>query len=178
MRAAALVSLRPITGWRTIGGMVSSGTDPVATASALAPEIRSHLEEIEAVRRLPQPLVESFRDAGIFRLLVPRSVGGLEVDPANMRRNLDATRGMIAAEAVMMALAPAVGRQTAHHLVAAGCRQAVERGAHLAEVLAADPKVTAHLTPERLRQLLDPENYTGLAGAFVDRVLADRQIEE
>ncbi len=103
---------------------------------------------------------------------------GLEVDPANMRRNLDATRGMIAAEAVMMALAPAVGRQTAHHLVAAACRQAVERGAHLAEALAADPKVTAHLAPERLRQLLDPENYTGLAGAFVDRVLADRQFEE
>ncbi len=103
---------------------------------------------------------------------------GLEVDPARMRRNLDATRGMIAAEAVMMALAPAVGRQAAHHLVAAACRQAVEGGAHLGAVLAADPEVSAHLTPERLRALLDPENYTGLAGAFVDRVLADRQFEE
>jgi alkylation response protein AidB-like acyl-CoA dehydrogenase len=70
--------------------MVSSGTDPVATASALAPEIRSHLEEIEAVRRLPQRLVESFRDAGIFRLLVPRSVGGLEVDPATLVRTIEA----------------------------------------------------------------------------------------
>ena len=85
---------------------------------------------------------------------------------------------MIVAEAVMMALAPAVGRQAAHHLVAEACRRAVERGAHLGEVLAADPEVTAHLAPERLRALLDPENYTGLAGAFVDRVLADRQFEE
>ena len=99
---------------------------------------------------------------------------GLEVDPARMRRNLDATRGMIAAEAVMMALAPAVGREAAHHLVAAACRQALERDLHLFEVLAADAEVTAHLTPERLRALLDPENYTGLAGAFVDRVLAER----
>lgn len=96
---------------------------------------------------------------------------GLEVDPAHMRRNLDLTRGMIAAEAVMMALAPAVGRQAAHHLVADACRQALERGAHLGEVLAANPEVSAHLAPERLQQLLVPENYTGLAGAFVDRVL-------
>jgi 3-carboxy-cis,cis-muconate cycloisomerase len=99
---------------------------------------------------------------------------GLEVDPARMRRNLEATRGMIAAEAVMMALAPAVGRQAAHHLVAEACRRAVEGGGHLGEALAADPKVAPHLAPERLRRLLDPENYTGLAGAFVDRVLADR----
>ena len=35
---------------------------------------------------------------------------GLEVDPARMRRNLDLTRGLISAEAVMMALAPFVGR--------------------------------------------------------------------
>jgi 3-carboxy-cis,cis-muconate cycloisomerase len=88
-----------------------------------------------------------------------------------MRRNLDATRGLIAAEAVMMALAPAVGRQAAHHLVAEACREAVERELELFEVLAGNAEVTAHLTRERLRALLDPKNYTGLAGAFVDRVL-------
>ena len=103
---------------------------------------------------------------------------GLEVDPARMRRNLDATRGMITAEAVMMALAPALGRQAAHHLVADACRQAAGSGRHLLEVLAASPEVTRELAPERLRELIDPENYTGLAGAFVDRVLADRPFEE
>jgi 3-carboxy-cis,cis-muconate cycloisomerase len=103
---------------------------------------------------------------------------GLEVDPARMRRNLDLTRGMISAEAVMMALAPAVGREAAHHLVADACRQAVERDLDLCEVLAGNADVTSLLAPERLRQLLDPENYTGFAGAFVDRVLADRSIEE
>jgi 3-carboxy-cis,cis-muconate cycloisomerase len=103
---------------------------------------------------------------------------GLEVDPARMRRNLDLSRGLISAEAVMMALAPALGREPAHHLVAAACRQAVERDLHLSEVLAGNAAVAAHLTPERLRQLLDPEHYTGLAGAFVDRVLADHSGEE
>jgi 3-carboxy-cis,cis-muconate cycloisomerase len=97
---------------------------------------------------------------------------GLEVDAARMRRNLDATRGMISAEAVMMALAPEVGRQQAHQLVAAACRKASAEDGHLLDALCADPAVTAHLAPERLQALLDPESYTGLAGAFVDRVLA------
>ena len=97
---------------------------------------------------------------------------GLVVDPARMRRNLEITRGMISAEAVMMALAPHIGRQEAHHLVAAACDRAIASGHHLREALAADPEVTRHLSAERLNELLDPANYTGLAAAFVDRVLA------
>jgi 3-carboxy-cis,cis-muconate cycloisomerase len=97
---------------------------------------------------------------------------GLVVDPARMRRNLDSTQGMISAEAVMMALAPHVGREDAHHLVAAACRRAVARGAHLLDELQADATITEHLPPQRLGELLDPRNYTGLAAEFVDRVLA------
>ena len=97
---------------------------------------------------------------------------GLIVDPERMRRNLDLTRGMISAEAVMMALAPHVGRDEAHHLVAAACQRAIADGAHLRDALAADPEVTRHLSAARVDELLDPGNYTGLAAAFVDRVLA------
>jgi 3-carboxy-cis,cis-muconate cycloisomerase len=97
---------------------------------------------------------------------------GLVVDPDRMRRNLDITRGMISAEAVMMALAPHVGREEAHHLVAAACERALASDRHLREVLQADAAITVHLPPQRLALLLDPRNYTGLAGAFVDRVLA------
>jgi 3-carboxy-cis,cis-muconate cycloisomerase len=100
---------------------------------------------------------------------------GLTVDPARMRRNLDATQGMITAEAVMMALAPALGRDEAHHLVAAACQKALEADMHLLEVLCAEPHVTAHLSRAQLEALLDPENYTGLAGAFVDRVVGQRR---
>jgi 3-carboxy-cis,cis-muconate cycloisomerase len=97
---------------------------------------------------------------------------GLVVDPARMRRNLGTTRGMISAEAVMMALAPPVGRDEAHHLVAAACHRALADGRDLLEELQADAVITAHLPKERLVELLDPSNYTGLAAAFVDRVLA------
>jgi 3-carboxy-cis,cis-muconate cycloisomerase len=98
---------------------------------------------------------------------------GLTVDPGRMRRNLDATQGMISAEAVMMALAPALGREQAHHVVTAACNKALETGSHLLDALSAEPRVTAHLSRAQLERLLDPENYTGLAGAFVDRVVAE-----
>ena len=61
---------------------------------------------------------------------------GLVVDPARMRRNLDITQGMISAEAVMMALAPHVGREQAHHMVAAACDRALAHGRHLRDELA------------------------------------------
>ena len=97
---------------------------------------------------------------------------GLIVDPARMRRNLDTTRGMILAEAVMMALAPHVGREEAHDMVAAACHRALAGGRHLLEELQADAAITAHLPRERLVELLEPSNYTGFAAEFVDRVLA------
>ena len=70
---------------------------------------------------------------------------GLVVDPERMRSNLDTTRGMISAEAVMMALAPEVGREKAHHLVAAACQRALAHDRHLLEELQADAAITAHL---------------------------------
>jgi 3-carboxy-cis,cis-muconate cycloisomerase len=99
---------------------------------------------------------------------------GLSVDPARMRRNLEISQGMISAEAVMMALAPQVGREQAHHLVAAACHRAIAGGRHLRDSLAEDSEITRHLSTERLDELLDPRNYTGLAAEFVDRVLAQR----
>jgi indole-3-acetate monooxygenase len=49
-------------------------------ARKLAPQIRACAEEIEAARELPRALFEAIADAGIFHLLVPRAVGGAELD--------------------------------------------------------------------------------------------------
>ncbi|MER9645395.1 adenylosuccinate lyase family protein [Mesorhizobium sp. M0199] len=99
---------------------------------------------------------------------------GLEVHPDRMRENLAASRGLIVAEAVMMALAPITGRQTAHDLVYVGCRKAADTGKSLFEVLATVKDVATPLGLERLEELTDPKNYLGVAGKMVDRVLADR----
>jgi 3-carboxy-cis,cis-muconate cycloisomerase len=101
-------------------------------------------------------------------------VAGLEVHPARMAQNLGATRGLVLAEAVAVALGRHAGRQPAHELVERACRRAVEEGRHLRDVLADDPQVRAHLSADALEQLSDPGRYVGLAGAFVDRALAAR----
>ena len=97
---------------------------------------------------------------------------GLEVDAERMRKNLDLTQGLIVSEAVMMGLAPHLGRQRAHDLVYDICRAAAKSGRPLLDHLAADKEIAAHATRAELAKLVDPANYLGLAGEMVDRVLA------
>jgi len=100
------------------------------------------------------------------------ALGGLIVDTDQMRRNLGLSRGLIVAEAVMMGLAPAMGRQQAHDVVYDACRSVNETGGTLAEALAALPAVTAHFDRQAIDRLTDPANYLGLAPAMVDRAIA------
>lgn len=53
--------------------------DPVAGARLLGPAIAAASDEIERTRRLPPALLSALHDARLFRLLLPRSVGGEEV---------------------------------------------------------------------------------------------------
>ena len=99
---------------------------------------------------------------------------GLVVDAARMRRNLDMTQGLIVAEAVMMGLAPHLGRQQAHDVVYAACRTALTQGESLFDVLAANPTISGALPTERLRALCDPANYLGVAPAMVDAIIGQR----
>lgn len=98
-------------------------------------------------------------------------LAGLTVDTARMARNLGMTSGLIVAEAVMMGLAPKLGRQVAHDVVYDACRAAAESDRPLLELLATNPQVSPHVSRAELERLLDPRNYLGSAGAMVDRSL-------
>jgi 3-carboxy-cis,cis-muconate cycloisomerase len=95
----------------------------------------------------------------------------LEIDAARMRHNLDATQGLIFAEAVTMALGNHIGKSAAHTLLEEATRQARESGKHLREVLAQTRAVTERLTAAELDRLFAPENYLGVAEELVDRVI-------
>ena len=95
----------------------------------------------------------------------------LIVDDARMKHNLGISRGLIVAEAVMMGMAPHIGRQQAHDLVYDACRTVNERGGTLAEALAALSEVTKHFDRATIDRLTDPVNYLGLAPQMVDRAL-------
>ena len=96
----------------------------------------------------------------------------LEVDAARMRRNLDATHGLIFAEAVTMALASHIGKSAAHQLVEEVSRQTLASGRHFREVLGQNRAVTDCLSAAELDRLFVPENYLGVAEELVDRVIA------
>ena len=97
---------------------------------------------------------------------------GLEVDAARMRVNLDATDGLIMAEAVTMALAEKIGKSDAHHLIEAASKKAVADRKHLREVLSADAKITAQLGADRISELFEPMAYQGVSQALIDRLFA------
>jgi 3-carboxy-cis,cis-muconate cycloisomerase len=101
-------------------------------------------------------------------------LGGLIVDPARMKKNLGLTHGLIVAEAVMMGLAPHIGRNEAHDLVYDACHQAIEADRPLLDVLLETREVTGALGPDKLRALTDPANYLGAAPDMVDHLLASR----
>lgn len=96
---------------------------------------------------------------------------GLEVDADRMRQNLDATRGLIMAEAVTFALAEKIGKSEAHHLVEAASKKAVAGKQHLRDVLTNDPQVTAHLDADRIAKLFEPMAYQGVSQMLIDRLL-------
>jgi 3-carboxy-cis,cis-muconate cycloisomerase len=102
-----------------------------------------------------------------------RSVlSSLVVRPDRMARNLAISEGLIASEAVMMRLARDLGRQRAHDVVYKACMAAFDGDGTVRHALLTLEHVSNAISADELESLLDPRNYTGLAGAFVDRVLS------
>jgi 3-carboxy-cis,cis-muconate cycloisomerase len=89
-----------------------------------------------------------------------------------MRKNLDATGGLVMSEAVMMGLGPSLGRQRAHDLVYDVCRDVIATGRPFLDLLAEHGEIAPHMDRAALANLIDPKNYLGMCGEMVDRVLA------
>ncbi|KAK6853637.1 L-Aspartase-like protein [Apiospora arundinis] len=100
------------------------------------------------------------------------ALAGLQVNEGAMLANLQGTRGLIVAEAVMMALATHTGRQEAHEVVYKACVAAHEDGGSLLEALQEIEIVTSHLSHEQLEELCDPTKYMGTCQVMVDELLA------
>jgi 3-carboxy-cis,cis-muconate cycloisomerase len=96
----------------------------------------------------------------------------MQVTPQRMLQNLDATNGLIFAEAVTMALADRMGKMPAHLLVEAACKKSLAAKRPLKEVLREEPGLHGHLTAADLEGLFDPRNYLGSADEFVERITA------
>jgi len=115
---------------------------------------------------------------GAQLVILRRVLRTLVVKPENMLRNLDRSGGVVLSEAVMMALAPRLGRDGAHSLVLRLSRLAMRSGRPFREVVAESPEVRSQLGPRRLERALDYGNSLGLGGHFVDQVVEAHRAEK
>lgn len=97
---------------------------------------------------------------------------GLVVNEVQMAANLDMLKGLVMSEAVMMGLAPHIGRNQAHDVVYEACGRCADGTLSLREALLADSRISSNLSAAQIDSMLDPTNYLGSAPEMVDRVLA------
>ncbi|BBI65227.1 hypothetical protein HSBAA_65330 [Vreelandella sulfidaeris] len=94
---------------------------------------------------------------------------GLEVNPANMWRNLAATGGGIMAEPVARLLAPTLGADRAKAVSAEAAETARLQVRAYADVLADQPEIKGIVDADALRKACDPALYLGSSSAQVIR---------
>jgi 3-carboxy-cis,cis-muconate cycloisomerase len=96
---------------------------------------------------------------------------GLDVDVDRMRANVESS-DLLMSEAVMMALAPTLGRARSHEIVASAVNVASEHGVPFRQALLDDSTITEHLSEDELDEILSPDAYLGMSDALIDRTLA------
>src|SRR5919108_1061792 len=97
-------------------------------------------------------------------------VEGLEVDPARMAENLEASYGLIYSQRVLLKLTEAgLARQKAYELVQKNAMRAWRERRSFYELLAGDPAVTEHLAPAELKACFDPSWYLRNVNAIFRR---------
>jgi adenylosuccinate lyase len=109
-------------------------------------------------------------DFGLARMT--RLIDELVVDRERMLSNLEASRGLVFSQAVLLALIEDRGlsRDEAYRLVQRNAAAAWDGGGHLREHLEADADVT--LSPDRLDRCFDPAAYLSNIGVVFERLEA------
>ncbi len=93
----------------------------------------------------------------------------LRVYPDRMKENIEATKGQVMAESVMIALVgKGLGRQEAHKVVRDIAQKARSKGSHLRDALLADPKVSKLMSKKEIEAAVDPVAYLGQSVAIVE----------
>jgi 3-carboxy-cis,cis-muconate cycloisomerase len=162
-------------------GTVGSSTMPQKRNPQLCQDILGIAAEIRALVPLALEAVQSEHEGdhspGIVFEAISRAsiltgealerihliIGGLRLNPQRMRSNLDLSGGMISAEAIMLELGKTIGRQHAHDVVYEAAQAAASQNISFPDRLAADHRVTAHLSRSAIEALLDPASHIGFS---------------
>ncbi len=154
-----------------IAARATAAQAPGLVATLMAAAVGEHERAAGAWHAEWRPLSELMRFTGSAAAWLRDCLEHLVIDPARMWENLDHSGGVVLAERVASALAPALGRAAAGGILEEASRAVVATGLPLADVLAARPEVAGVLDRAALESLLEPRGYLGSAAAFVDRAL-------
>ena len=101
-------------------------------------------------------------------------IENLVVYPERMLRNLDATRGLVFSQQLLLALAQAgVSREEAYHWVQRNAMRAWDEGGDFRALVLADPDIGARLSPERVARVFSLDTYTRNVGRIFERVFGE-----
>jgi adenylosuccinate lyase len=96
----------------------------------------------------------------------------LQVYPERMRENLENSKGLPMAEAVMTKLVEkGMGRGDAHELMRTCSLKTISENKQLLSVLLENPKITKLLKKKELEDVMNPRNYLGVSDKIVDQVV-------
>jgi 3-carboxy-cis,cis-muconate cycloisomerase len=158
-----------------IGSMVALAAAtraPGLVATLLSAMVQEHERALGGWQAEAPTLAALFEAAHGATFAMAETIGGLKVDAGAMRRNLERLNGLVLAERLMLALAPKLGRNEAHHAVENLSRRAVAENRQLRDLALAEKSITAELSPTRITQIFDPSTYVGASEAFIDNALA------
>jgi len=162
-------------------GTVGSSTMPHKRNPQLCQDILSISAEIRALVPLALEAVQSEHEADhcpgtLFEAIARASlltgevlerihliIVGLRLNPQRMQSNLDLSGGMISSAAIMLELGRTIGRQHAHDVVYEAAQASASQNKSFPELLASDPRVTAHLSRSAIDSLSNPASHTGFS---------------
>jgi 3-carboxy-cis,cis-muconate cycloisomerase len=157
---------------RSMQTIAAAERAPALVGQLVAGLIQEHERALGAWQAEWSAIPDLFKLAAGALANMAATLEGLQVMPERMRQNLDALKGLPAAEAFSIALAPKLGRGEAHALVEAASGAVAEGKGSLAEILGRDPRVVENLGRDEIARLSDPHAALGSAGDFVDAALA------
>jgi len=151
--------------------------------TGLARVIRGHM--LTAYENVPLWHERDISHSSAERIILPDStilldymlnrftdiIKNLCVFPENMKRNMDATHGLVYSQRILLALIDSgLTREEAYDMVQPKAMQAWEEGSHFKVLVLADERITARLARERIEDCFDPKYHVREVDAIFRRV--------
>ena len=148
---------------------------PGLVGTLFATSVHEHQRAAGAWHAQWLPLLELLGLADGATARTARLVAQLQVHPERMRRNLDASGGLVMAESVATRLAAVIGRTAAHERVRDATLAAASAGG-FARALADDDAVRGALGEAGIAEALDPLSWLGSSPDIIDSARARHRL--